>query len=99
MARRSESKVGFPWDQEGSNRRIMFGVRIPRRAVLQLDYLAGSEERSRQWIFERRVLPLIERLAQKQWAREGKEVAEPEGPSIPKSRASGSRRRAARRPG
>jgi predicted transcriptional regulator len=66
---------------------MMFGVRIPRRVVLQLDYLARSEERSRQWVFERRVAPLIERLAEDLWKE--KEVAEPTGaPRAARKRAS-----------
>jgi hypothetical protein len=98
MARRSESKARRPWDQEGSSERIMFGVRIPRRVVLQLDYLAGSEERSRQWVFERQVAPLIEHLAEDLWTRKGKEVAEPTGVSTSASLRA-ARNRAARRPG
>lgn len=65
-----KKKTWRPWDSEGGDEISKILIRLPRRAVAQLQYIARSQDRSQQKCVERILIPALAELAEQSYQRE-----------------------------
>lgn len=63
-------KTWRPWDSEGGEEISKILIRLPRRAVEQIKYLARREDRSQQKCVERILIPALAALAEEAYQRD-----------------------------
>ena len=59
-----------PWDVDSPDVRKAMMLRLSRRTLAQVRYIAEREDRSQQKVIERILLPAIEHQAEELWIRE-----------------------------
>lgn len=59
-----------PWNSEGGDEMSKILIRLPRRAVEQIKYLARREDRSQQKCVERILIPALAELAEQAYQRD-----------------------------
>ncbi len=59
-----------PWDTDDADKLKPISLRLPQRTLTQLRYIADREERTKQKVIDRILLPALDHQAEELWIAE-----------------------------